>query len=368
MAPEIFQIMNEQGEIIAKKSFVKSIPLDDIEGIYKNIIKQRAYDDRMFTMQRQGKISFYMKGTGEEANTMGSAYALDIKDWVFTQYREQGVFIQRGESLKAMISQCFGNIDDATQGRQMPIHYTARHISMPTISSPLGTQISHTTGAAMAFKYRKEKQVAVCFFGDGTSAEGDFHAGVNFAGVYNAPAIFYCRNNKWAISTPSSVCTGGGLGTIAARAEGYGIAGELIDGNDIFAVIFTMREARKRALKGIPTLIEADTYRVGSHSTSDDTTKYRDEQGDEFQNWATKKDPATRLELFLEKNKRWNKGDREIIYKAYDTEILKLVKECEARPMPDATTMLDDVYTNIPRTLEIQRDEILLPAIAADEN
>ena len=226
-------------------------------------------------------LSCEQVAAGEEGISVGTASALSPKDIIFCQYRETGVFVQRGFGIDQFMNQLFANSKDFSLGRNMPVHYGSRELNIQTISSTLATQIPHAAGAAYAVKLQNQQQtdkpprVVVCFFGEGAASEGDFHAALNIAATRQVPCIFICRNNGWAISTPTSdQYRGDG---IASRGAGYGIETLRVDGNDIFAVRRATKEARRLALEdgGKPVLIEMMAYRVGHHSTSDDSSAYR---------------------------------------------------------------------------------------------
>ena len=228
-------------------------------------------DRVLYESQRQGRISFYMTNYGEEGTHFGSAAALDEQDLVFGQYREAGVLMWRGFTLNEFMNQCYGNIDDPAKGRQMPVHYGSKKFNFVTISSPLATQMPQAVGSAYAFKreYRNRSasgdkecrpRIVMCYFGEGAASEGDAHAALNFAATLEVPIIFFCRNNGYAISTPTpEQYRGDG---IASRASGYGIPAIRVDGNDILAVYNATKEGRRICLEeSKPVLIEAMTYR-----------------------------------------------------------------------------------------------------------
>ena len=261
--------------------------------MYRTMALVRAIDDRMIKLQRQGRIGFYGEARGQEAGGVASAAALRPDDWLFPALREVGAALYRGFPLEKYMAQCFGTAGDELKGRQMPCHYGFRAGNFVPLSSCIGTQIPHAVGVAYAAKYRKEDVVAVAYMGDGATSEGDFHVGMNFAGVYKAPVIFFCQNNQWAISVPVSKQTASE--SIAIKAEAYGFPGVRVDGNDAIAIYEVTRDAADRARKGDgPTLIEAVTYRMGGHSSSDDATRYREKK--EVEEWK-RKDPVDRLRV-----------------------------------------------------------------------
>ena len=232
--------------------------------MYDTMVFIRVLDERMLAAQRQGRISFYMQCLGEEAATVGSAAALDDKDMIMAQYREQGALRYRGFSLEQFMNQLFSNEKDLGKGRQMPVHYGSKDIYYMTISSPLGTQIPQASGYAYAQKLRGLKNTTICYFGEGAASEGDFHAGLNMAAVHKAPEIIYCRNNRYAQSTPANEqykCD-----HLVDRAKGYGMEGIRIDGNNILEVYQTVKGVRDYCInQQKPYLIECETFRMRGH-------------------------------------------------------------------------------------------------------
>ena len=270
-APPPFSLLDYEGNLREgiDPSLVPDIPDADCLRLYREFVKLRLVDDRYLKLQRQGRLGFYMQSTGEEAAQLGVAYALRQSDWVYPSYREPGIAFFRGYSISDFTNQLFGNDEDPIKGRQMPVHHSFRAGNYVSISSPVGTQIPQAVGTARAAQILKHDTVVSVFFGEGTTSPGDFHVGMNFAGVWKAPVIFVCRNNGWAISTPLAHQTASP--SIAHKALGYGFPGLLVDGNDILAMITATRMAAARARAGEgPTLIEAYTYRRAAHSSSDD--------------------------------------------------------------------------------------------------
>ena len=248
---------------------------DMLRRMLRNMALLRAFDERMFRAQRQGKTSFYMKATGEEAVAIAAAQALDADDMCFPSYRQQGLLIARGYPLVEMMNQIYSNTGDKLQGKQLPIMYSAKDFGFFSISGNLTTQYPQAVGWAMASAAKGDTRIAATWCGEGSTAEGDFHSACTFASVYRAPVIFNVVNNQWAISSFSGFA-GAESTTFAARAIGYGIAGLRVDGNDALAVYAATLWAAERARTNAgPTLIEHFTYRAEGHSTSDDPTQYR---------------------------------------------------------------------------------------------
>lgn len=322
----------------------------------------RAFDDRMYRGQRQGKTSFYMKSTGEEAVSVACAFALADDDMVFPSYRQQGILLARNYPLVEMINQIYSNRADRLKGRQLPIMYSAKDYGFFTISGNLATQFPQAVGWAMASAIKGDTRIATSFVGEGSSAEGDFHAAMTFAAVYNAPVVLNVVNNQWAISSFSGFA-GAERTTFAARAAGYGIAGLRVDGNDALAVYAAMEWAanRARANKG-PTLIEHFTYRAEGHSTSDDPTAYRSAQ--EREEWPLG-DPVMRLKNHLVALGEWSEEQ----HAAMDLELAEQVKVATKEAEKNGIlghglhhpfhTMFEDVFEDLPWHLQEQADQAI---------
>jgi 2-oxoisovalerate dehydrogenase E1 component alpha subunit len=314
----------------------------------------RILDERMLAAQRQGRISFYMQCLGEEAATVGSAAALDDKDMIMAQYREQGALRYRGFSLEQFMNQLFSNEKDLGKGRQMPVHYGSKDIYYMTISSPLGTQIPQASGYAYAQKLRGLKNTTICYFGEGAASEGDFHAGLNMAAVHKAPVIFFCRNNGYAISTPANEQFKGD--GIACRGVGYGIKAIRVDGADILAVYKATQMARDYALEyEEPVLIESIAYRLGAHSSSDDPSGYRSKEEEEL--WR-KNDPISRFRLWLVKQGWLDEEADKAKSDALRQEILDALKVAEKVAKPGIEHLMSDVYETPIPLLNEQLEEL----------
>ncbi|HZY92641.1 MAG TPA: thiamine pyrophosphate-dependent enzyme, partial [Thermoplasmata archaeon] len=322
--------------------------------IYGRMVEARLIDERCLTLQRQGRIGFYVPLQGQEAAQVGCAWALSPSDWIFPAYRELGVALVRGIPFRLLLDQFIGNAGDELKGRQMPNHYGYRRFNFVTASSPVGTQISHAVGAAMAAQRRKDRIVTVAFFGDGTTSSNDFHAGLNFAGVFQTPTIFFCQNNQWAISLPRDRQTRSQ--TLAQKAEAYGFPGLVVDGTDVRAVFTAVRDARQRALAGEgPTLIEAQVYRLGPHSTSDDPRRYRSEE--ELRAWK-EKDPIARAKHELMQSGRWSEEQDQQLWEAAKASLGQDLAAAEATPPVDPLSLFDDVFAQRSALLDEERGQL----------
>jgi pyruvate dehydrogenase E1 component alpha subunit len=328
---------------------------EQVVKLFQAMLKTRLVDDRLFALQRQGRIGFHVGAQGEEAAVCAATYALRDHDWVFPCYREQGAALVRGFELQTYLDNVFGNARDVGRGRQMPDHITSRKHRYASVSSPVGTQITQAVGFAWAAKLRGDGTVALVYFGEGATSSSDFHGGLNFAGVYRAPVVFFCRNNGWAISAPSQEQTASS--SFAVKAEAYGMPGVRVDGNDVFAVVSVVREAVRRAARGEgPTLVEAVTYRTGGHSTSDDPDRYRPK--DELAVWL-RRDPIDRLRRHLELTGGWSPEQERRFVQEVDSDFRAAVASAESVPPPPLESMFDDVYAALPWHLREQRDQLL---------
>jgi pyruvate dehydrogenase E1 component alpha subunit len=329
------------------------LPAAELSKLYRAMALARTMDERCLTLQRQGRIGFYVPLQGQEAAQVACAWALDSEDWIFPAYRELAIALVRGIPLKLLFDQFIGNSGDVLKGRQMPNHYGYREFRFVTASSPVGTQISHAVGAAMAARWKGEAIVTASFFGDGTTSSNDFHAGLNFAGVFKAPTIFFCQNNQWAISLPRERQTRSE--TLAAKAVAYGIAGVVVDGTDVHAVYRAVRDARARAIGGEgPTLIEAQVYRLGPHSTSDDPRRYRTDA--ELAEWKAK-DPLARLKHEMLTSGVWTEDEDAALWDGLKKDVATALAAAEETSPVDPMTLFDDVLAERPPNLEEQRTE-----------
>eukprot|EP00949_MAST-11_sp_MAST-11-sp1_P000646 g646.t1 len=350
-----FRCMDTEGDVVDGGSVHPDLDKDKLLEMYNTMLRLRAMDQVFYDLQRQGRISFYMTNSGEEGLAIGSSAALEPQDMVYGQYREAGVLMWRGFTVQQFADQCFSNVDDNGKGRQMPVHYGSPELNFQTISSPLATQAPQAAGAAYAFKQAGEDRCVICYLGDGSASEGDVHPAMNFAATLESPVIFFCRNNGFAISTPvKDQYRGDGIVT---RGPALGIASMRVDGNDLFAVYEATREARRVALtEGRPVLIEAMTYRQSHHSTSDDSTRYRDIE--EIKQWQETDDPVRRLRAYLEKQGWWDEEKEADAAKAERAGVLEAVKNAESKPKPEISDLFEDVYHTKPQSL-IDQEEAL---------
>jgi pyruvate dehydrogenase E1 component alpha subunit len=356
----IYRVVDEEGRLVAGAEL--EVGEAELLALYRWMVLGRTLDERMITLQRQGRIGFYIGAIGEEATVFGTVAALAPQDWIFPSYREHGAALMRGLPLTTFMANLFGNAGDVVQGRQMPCHETWAPGHFVSISSPIATQLTQAVGAAWAARIQGDDMVPIAFFGDGSTSAHDFHTGLNFAAVLKLPVIFACRNNGWAISTPSASQTVSE--TMAQKAIAYGMRGERIDGNDLAAVWAATRRARQRAEAGEgPTLLELVTYRMEGHSTSDDPRAYR--PAAVVEPWK-RKDPILRVQKLLAARGLLDAAGDARLREEVRLEIQAALREAEAfPPKPPLESMFEDVYAEPGWAQREQFDE-LRRAIDAD--
>lgn len=325
---------------------------------YKDMTLHRTLDRKLEATQRvEGMNSFYMTARGEEGITIASASALEPEDVCYTQYREAGIFISRGVTMEDMISQVIAAAGSHAEGKQMPVHYGSKKFNLPTVSSPLGTQIPQAAGHAYAIKRSANPNRCVSvWFGEGAASEGDAFAGLNFASVLDCPVIFCCRNNGYAISTPAEEQYSGD--GIAARGISLGMEVIRVNGNDVFAVYNAMKKAREICVNECkPVLVEFMTYRAGNHSTSDDSTAYRQRQ--EIDHFIDQYDPISKFEKYLRSRDLWDSEKGKKWQVELNKEITNVIEKVVQKLKPCPTTLFDDVYDELTPNLIEQKQQML---------
>jgi pyruvate dehydrogenase E1 component alpha subunit len=328
--------------------------------LFSSMLYLRTFDEEVLSIQRAGRIRFCNPSTGQEASQIGSAAALSPDDWVFPSYRVAGVYLYRKGSPLALLNQLYGNAQDLSRGTQLPMHFGDRGARFLSVSSPIGTQITQAVGLSLGCRLQGEPVVAIAYFGDGATSSNDFHAALNFAGVFRTPTIFYCENNQYALSVPVSRQTASE--SLAAKGAAYGVPGLRIDGNDVLAVYEAVRQAAERARRGEgPTLLEAVTYRLGLHSSSDDPHLYRSSEEEEI--WKPR-DPVLRLRRLLDRRGWWSAAWEEEVQLGQVREIRAAILEAERQPQPEPESLFDHVYAESTPGLNAQRR--LLAELRAD--
>jgi TPP-dependent pyruvate/acetoin dehydrogenase alpha subunit len=359
---ELFQIIDETGTKVGKAPRLKR---EVLLQMYRSIVQTRAFDDRCMKLQRTGRIGFSLPNLGIEAVSAGAAAAMDpSRDMFAPHYRDFAMMFYHGVKPEKMFDNMFGNCEDNAIGRQMPAHFTfTEPLRYLSISSPLGTQIPQAVGMAMAMKKRGEDGVVLTTFGDGTTSTSGFHSALNFAGVFKSPVVFLCQNNQFAISCFTDQQTASE--SYAIKAQAYGMPGVRVDGNDALAVYKAVSDAAKRAREGKgPTLIEAYTFRMGGHSTSDDPTRYVDPAL--VKKWA-KRDPLDRLRKWLTSEGHLTKESVAAMDEEAANEMKSAAEASHAKSRPVLGTIFTDVFESMPAHLESQMESCIKHYAERDE-
>lgn len=349
----LYQVLTPEGELA--QDIHGSLDEATMIKMYENMVTVRLFDRKSIHLQRQGRMGTYAPFEGQEASQVGSAMALAPGDWLFPTYRDHAAAIVHGQSMARVFLYWMGHMEGSLSPKDL-------HIMPPCV--PIATQLVHAVGTAWASKLKNEKQVSLAYFGDGATSEGDFHEALNFAGVFQTPTIFFCQNNGYAISVPFSQQSASK--TIAQRGAAYDIPGVRIDGNDIFAVWMTMKEAKERALAGKgPTLIEAITFRYGAHTTADDPKKYRDQE-QVAEQWRQERDPIARLRMYLERSGLWNEQKENELTATAGAKIDAALAEAESYPKSRPEDMFQHVYAEPTWMASEQKNELVQPAKKED--
>lgn len=341
---EYFQYLNAGGEVVTElpdfaQNAANLIPL------YREMVLTRIFDQKAVILQRTGRMGTYASSEGQEASMIGLGKAMLPQDVLFPTYREHGVYLARGVTMTEIFIYWGGN--------ESGMNFSKVQDDFP-VCIPIATQVTHATGTAYAFRYRKQKRAAVAVCGDGATSKGDFYEGLNAAGVWNLPCIFAVINNQWAISLPRSKQTA--CDTMAQKAIAAGIPGEQVDGNDVIAVYDRFDKALKRARSGGgPTLIEPLTYRIRDHTTADDARRYRNDEEVEQQR---KLDPIVRLNRYLIEQGAWSEQQDEQLIAAAETEVEQAAEEYLATPPRPAHTIFDCLYETLPKAYVHQVNQL----------
>jgi len=346
------QVLAEDGTLVGDPP---GLGPDDLRTLFEHMLRVRCVDQRMLQLQRAGRVGFVGTAAGLEGAIIGSASALERRDWLWSGLREGGAAVMRGLPLAEYVAQMYGNANDTAKGRQMCNHFQHKESNYPSWSSVIGTQMPHATGAALASKLRGDGVVHSVYFGDGATSSNGFHSAMNFAGVWKVPVVFVCIDNGWAISVSSREQTA--AASYADKAAAYGMPGREVDGNDVLACRQAMGEALVRARSGEgPSLLVLGTYRMHGHSSSDDPSKYRSDE--EVARWAAR-DPLDRFETWLLAQDVLQAGDREGMEERFLIGLDAIIHEQEAAPPMALKTLVDDVYGEVPMHLKQQYNRFI---------
>jgi len=333
---------------LAQSSKRTGLAKEELVAAYRIMLLTRLLDQKAISLHNQGRIGSYTSSAGHEAAHVGSVYGLQLNDYIFPYYRDQGVLLARGVTPEQLLNRYIGNASDDMKGRDLPNLFSFKDRRIFSNAAPIASNLQISVGFAMAAKMKKEDLVTIAYFGEGATSSGEFHAALNFAGVYKAPSIFVCENNLYAISVPVTRQTASE--NISIKAKAYGIAGETVDGNDFFAVQAAVSAARNRASKGLgATLIECVTYRYSPHSSADDWKRYR--TSEEVEEWK-KKDPITLFKNQLLATSVLTKQSEKELFDQVQERVNLAAKSMEGIPDPPEQSMIEDVYANVPRSLK----------------
>ena len=352
MGDDQLQLLTPDGKLVGD---LPNLGDDQLRDLFTHMMRVRCVDRRMLDLQRAGRIGFVGSAKGLEGAIIGSASALEARDWLWSGLREGGAALMRGLPLSEYVAQMFGNAVDTAKGRQMANHFQHVPSHYPSWSSVIGTQIPNAVGAAYAARMRGSDEVHAVYFGDGASSSNGFHSGMNFAGTWKVAVVFVLVDNGWAISVSSQAQTA--ATSFADKGEAYGFPAVEVDGNDVLACHTAMADALERARSGGgPSLVVLTTYRIAGHSSSDDPSRYRDSE--EVTAWE-KRDPLDRMERFLVERGLMAEGESEALVDRLLAEIDEVIHTQEAAPSVGLRTLVEDVYAEVPRHLREQYNRFL---------
>lgn len=330
------------------------ISRQDARMFYQTMVLLRAIDERGWKLQRSGRIAFWIPMRGQEALQVGATHAMQFNDWIFRAHREMAPWLMRGGSLELLFAQFFGAEAEPQKGRRLPCLVGSRALNLIQGPTQVGSFIPHACGVAWGAKLKGSAVKVLCFFGDGATSRSEFHSAMNFAGIHQPPVVFMCVNNSWAVSTPLDRQTA--QANFAAKGDGYGVRNLRVDGNDPLAVYAVTKAARESLGSDGPILIEAVTYRLGYHTSSDNPDLYR--QDTETALWA-EWDPLRRMRAYLEHKDWWGDADEAQLLQRCEDEIQAAVEVAGAMKIPGPESQFEDVYAESDWILDEQAERLL---------
>jgi pyruvate dehydrogenase E1 component alpha subunit len=350
---EIRQVLDADGGLVGDLPDPDLPPVMLLK-IYRTMVMTSAVDARGWKLQRSGRIDFWIPSRGQEASHIASTIAMEQSDWIFMASREPGTMLARGASLLQLFAQFFGRVDEPLKGRRLPLLLGDRRLNIVPCMTIVGSYIPHAAGAAWASKLKGDDTRFIVYFGDGATSRGEFHSAMNFAGIHQPPIVFFCQNNGWAVSTPNNRQTA--AKTFAEKGSAYKVRNLRVDGNDPLAIYSVTRKARDEARTHGPTLIEAVTYRLGPHTSSDNPDLYRTlDETDAWRRW----DPIPRFRRYLESRGLWSAGDEAQLLEDCEHQIDEVVHAAEAMSQTAPEAMFDDVFETPTRLLKEQRAQLV---------
>lgn len=349
----IRQVLTKDGQLAGDLADPE-LPRDEIQHLYESMVLLRAIDERGWKLQRSGRIAFWIPMRGQEGVQVGAVHGMHPTDWVFRGHREMAPWLMRGGSLERLFEQFFGSAAEPQKGRRLPCLIGSREVDLVSSTTQVGSFIAHACGAGWGAKLKGLDTRVLCVFGDGGTSRGEFHSAMNFAGIHKPPVVFVCVNNGWAVTTPLDRQTA--QGDFAAKGNAYNVRNLRVDGNDPLAMYAVTREARDGTGEFGATLIEAVTYRIGFHTSSDNPDLYR--QHAETEQWA-EWDPIKRLRCYMEDRDWWSADEDEALRNTYERRIQSAVTHAEAAAIPGPESQFDDVYAESNWMLDAQKQRLL---------
>lgn len=356
----IHQVIDQNGELNGDLAD-PGLSREEARMFYETMVLLRAIDERGWKLQRSGRIAFWIPLRGQEAVQVAATHAMDPTDWIFREHRTMSPWLMRGASLELLFAQLFGAVSEPQKGRRLPCLMGNRAVNMVQGPTQVGSFITHACGVAWAAKLKGSDTRVLGMFGDGATSRGEFHSAMNFAGIHRPPIVLLCVNNSWAVSTPLECQTASS--DFAAKGNAYDVPNLRVDGNDPLAVYAVTKKARADTEIHGPTLIEAITWRLGFHTSSDNPDLYRKQQESEL--WGPW-DPIRRTKAYLARADWWNNDEESDLHERCADRIQNAVERAENMEIPGPDSQFEDVFETSNWMLDEQRKKLL--AEIADGN